>query len=81
MISEHTVHRLGVKRIGGSTKFGRKILLILEVETPVGRVVQIPRAGRELIEHIGLKRGEVAAGPLEAIDELIFAESVCRSWY
>jgi hypothetical protein len=38
--------------------------------------VEIPGAGRQFVEDVGLEGGEVATGALEAIDQLIFAQPV-----
>jgi hypothetical protein len=76
MLAQHPVHGFGVQRERRGTQLGGKILLVLEVQAAVGGIVQIPGAGRQLVEDVGLEGGEVATGALEAIDELIFAQAV-----
>jgi hypothetical protein len=76
VLAQHAVHGFGVKRKRGGAQLGGEVLLVLEEEAAVGGVVQIPSAGRELVEDVGLEGGEVTAGALEAIDELVFPQAV-----
>ena len=76
VLAEHAIHGFGMERKGGRSQLCREVLLILKEEAPVGGIVEIPCAGRELVEDVGLERGEITTGTLKAIDELIFPQSV-----
>jgi hypothetical protein len=76
MLTQHPVHRFGVQRQRRGTQLGGEVLLVLEVQAAIGGIVQIPGAGRQFVEDVGLEGGEVTTGALEAIDQLVFAQAV-----
>ena len=54
-----------VQRKCGGTELGSEVLLVLEKQATVGRVVQIPGAGGEFIQHIGFEGGKIANPPVD----------------
>ncbi len=79
MLAKHAVHGFRVKRERRRAQLGSKVLLVLEEEAAVGGIVEIPGAGGQFIEDVGLEGGEVATRALKAIDKLILPEAVDRS--
>ena len=78
-LTQHPIHGFGMQRESSGAQLGGEVLLIFEVQAAVGRVVQIPSAGRQFVEDVGLECGEVTTGALEAIDELIFTQAMYRA--
>ncbi len=76
MLTQHAVHSLSVQRERHGAQLGGQVLLVFEVQAAIGRVVQIPGAGCQLVKHIGLEGGQVAPGALQAIDQLVFTQAM-----
>ena len=55
MLSEHPVHRLGMQGQGRGPELRRQVLLVLEEQPSVSRVVEIPGAGGQLVEDVSLE--------------------------
>ena len=49
MVAEHAIHGFGVQGERSRAQLRREVLLVLEEQPTIGRIMEIPRASRELI--------------------------------
>ena len=71
MLPQHPLHDFVVERLGSGAQLGRQVLLVLEEQPAVRRVVQVPSPRRQLVENVGLERGEVPTWSLKAVHQLV----------